>query len=137
MATTTDISGTGKENVIINFTKSNKGQLLLVLNGYVYKCNKKTENKKYWVCTHNDCKRSVHTDVNNAYSYGDTDPHDHEPNPDMIAARTIRNKMKERALQEITLLSIIYKQEITNSSVNQTTMAIMPTCQELGMFVQD
>ncbi|CAF4171245.1 unnamed protein product [Rotaria sordida] len=133
MTTTIDVSG--KENINLTFTKSNKGQLLLVLNGYLYKCNKKTANKKYWICTYKECKKSIHTNPNDVYVCGGTDPHDHEPNPDMIAARNIRNKIKERALQEIIPISMIYEQELSNSSINSTTIAILPTCQELGPIV--
>ncbi|CAF1221429.1 unnamed protein product [Rotaria sordida] len=133
MTTTIDVSG--KENINLTFTKSNKGQLLLVLNGYLYKCNKKTANKKYWICTYKECKKSIHTNPNDVYVCGGTDPHDHEPNPDMIAARNIRNKIKERALQEIIPISMIYEQELSNSSINSTTIAILPTCQELGPTV--
>ncbi|CAF4088814.1 unnamed protein product, partial [Rotaria sordida] len=81
------------------------------------------------------CKKSVHTDANDIYFCGGTEPHDHEPNPDMIAARNVRNKIKERALQEMTPISMIYEQEISNSSINSTTIAILPTCQELGPTV--
>ncbi|CAF1113616.1 unnamed protein product [Rotaria sordida] len=109
MACTTD--QIGKENIKVTFVKSNKGQLLLSLNGYLYKCNKGKENKKY-------C--------------GGIEAHDHEPNPDMIAARIVRNKIKERAVQENLPLSMIYEQEVSNSSINSTTTAILPTCQEFG-----
>ncbi|CAF4050241.1 unnamed protein product [Rotaria sordida] len=109
MACTTD--QIGKENIKVTFVKSNKGQLLLSLNGYLYKCNKGKENKKY-------C--------------GGIEAHDHEPNPDMIAARIVRNKIKERAVQENLPLSMIYEQEVSNSSTNSTTTAILPTCQEFG-----
>ena len=95
MTTAADMSG--KENIHVTFTKSNKGQLLLVLNGYLYRCNKKTSNKKYWKCTYHQCKKTIHTDLNDVYLCDATDLHDHEPNPDIIAARNVRNKMKERA----------------------------------------
>lgn len=43
MNPTTESSG--KENIKISFITSNKGQSLLVLNNYLYQCNK-TINKK-------------------------------------------------------------------------------------------
>ena len=125
-----------KENIKVTFVKSNKGQLLLSLNGYLYKCNKGKGNKKYWYCTYKDCNKSVHTNSNDVYISGGTEAHDHEPNPDMISARIVRNKIKERVVQENLPLSLIYEQEVSNSSINSTTTAILPTCQELGIFVK-
>ena len=133
MATTINVSG--KENINLTFTKSNKGQLLLVLNNYLYRCNKKTINKKYWVCTYKECNKFVHTNPNDVYLCGGVDPHDHEPNPEMIAVRNIKNKIKERVLQETTPISLIYEEEVSKPSIDSTTIAIIPTCQELGMFV--
>ncbi|CAF1684147.1 unnamed protein product, partial [Adineta ricciae] len=69
---------------------------------------------------------------NDVYVKGGIEVHDHEPNPDLIAARIVRNKIKERAVQENIPLSMIYEQEISNSSINATTTAILPTCQEIG-----
>lgn len=132
MAATLEILG--KENVILTFTKSNKGQPLIVLNGYLYKCNKKTSDKKYWICNYVECRQSIHTDLNNVYIRGDLNPHDHEPNPDLISAKEVRIKIKERAVQENIPISLIYEQEIANPSVNATTIAVLPTSEELGNF---
>lgn len=51
---------------------------------------------KYWVYIHNGCKVSVHTDINNTYLYGGNSQHGHELNPEMIAARNVREKSTER-----------------------------------------
>ncbi|CAF1182513.1 unnamed protein product [Rotaria sp. Silwood1] len=50
----------------------------------------------------------------------------------MIAARNVRNNIKERVLKEAIPVSIIYEQEVSDSSINPTTIAILPTCQELA-----
>lgn len=130
MASTSEICD--KENIILTFTKSNKGQPLIVLNGYLYKCNKKNSNKKYWICSHNECKKSIHTNLNDVYIRGDLNPHDHEPNPDLISAREVRIKIKERAVLENIPISMIYEQEVANPSINATTVAVLPTNEELG-----
>jgi hypothetical protein len=134
MTTTTNSSD--KENINVTFIKSNKDHMLLALNNYLYKCNKKTAKKKYWICTSIGCKMSVHTDPNNVYLCGGTDPHDHESNPEMIAVKHVRQKIKERALHEIIPTSMIYEQELSKTSTTSTTMAIIPTCQEISMFVR-
>lgn len=66
------------EGVInISSIKSNNGQLLLRLYQYLYRCNKKTVKKKYWVCIYNRCKASVYTDVLNIDVFGGTAERDH------------------------------------------------------------
>lgn len=42
-------------NPKLNLMTLNKGQPLLVMKNYVYKCNKKTTKKKYWTCTASGC----------------------------------------------------------------------------------
>ena len=125
-----------KENIKLTFLKSNKNQLLLSFNGYLYQCNKEKGNTKYWYCIYKSCNRSIHTIATDVYIKGGTETHDHEPNPDTIAARIVRNKMKERIAQENIPVSMIYEQDVSNSSIDSTTIAILPTCQELGIFLK-
>jgi hypothetical protein len=133
---TTATESSDKENINVTFIKSNKDHLLLVLNDYLYKCNKTTAKKKYWICTSKGCKMSVHTDSNDVYLCGGTDPHDHESNPEMIAVKDVRQRIKERVLHEMIPISMVYEQELSKTSITSTTMAIIPTSQEIGMFVR-
>ena len=133
MAATTDLSV--KENINVTFVTSNKGKLLLVLNNYLYKCNKKTQTKKYWICINKGCKIYVHTDLNDIYLSSGTAQHDHEPNPEMLTIRQIRHDIKERALKEIIPVSMIYAEEVSKSSISSTVLAILPTWQEIGKFI--
>ncbi|CAF3322115.1 unnamed protein product [Rotaria sp. Silwood2] len=121
----------GKENINISFITSNKGQLLLLLNNYLYQCNKKTIKKKYWQCISKGCTVYLHTDTNNIYLGGDVPEHDHEPNPELVEVRQVRQKIKERALKEIIPISMIYEQETSHTSISSTTLAILPTSQEI------
>ena len=125
-----------KENIHLDFITSNKGQQLLVLNDYLYKCNKKTTYKKYWICINSSCKNYVHTDLSNVYISGGKIEHDHEPNPDAIRARQVRQNIKERALKEITPIAVIYEEELAKASTNPTTVAILPTSQEICKFLR-
>ena len=135
--TSTNLSGSpDKENIHLSFITSNKGQQLLVLNDYLYKCNKKTTVKKYWICVNNSCKTAVHTDLNDVYLSGGKSLHDHEPNPDAITARKVRHNIKERAWKEIIPIPMIYEQEIAKVPPNSTAIAILPTSREICMFSQ-
>jgi hypothetical protein len=59
------------------FITSDKGQLILVTNQYIYKCNKKIPNTKDWVCILKGCDVYVHTDINNNYLSGSESDHAH------------------------------------------------------------
>ena len=120
-----------KENINDTFITSNKGQLLLVLNDYLYKCNKKTTAKKYWTCVSNSCKNYVHTDLNNTYLCGGKGEHNHEPNPDLITAKQVRHNIKERALKMVIPIAMIYEQELAKVSTNPTALAILPTSEQI------
>lgn len=49
-------------HVKVNFLTSDKGQPLLVLNDYVYRCNKKPLKKNYWVWISTGCNIFIQTD---------------------------------------------------------------------------
>ena len=66
------------------------------------------------------CQTCVYTDLNNVYLNGGKSEHDHEPNPDAITARQDRYNIKERALNEVILIAMIYKQEVAKASANPT-----------------
>lgn len=113
------------------FTTSNKGQRLLVMNEQIYRCNKKTSNKKYWICAVSGCSMSVHTDENDMYLFGGKADHGHEPNSDLIQTICLRQKMKERVLKELTPINVIYEEETAKATVNERTVATFPTSQEI------
>ncbi|CAF5206554.1 unnamed protein product, partial [Rotaria magnacalcarata] len=70
-------------------------------------------------------------DTNDKYLGGDVPEHDHESNPELVEVRQVRQKIKERALQEIIPISIIYEQETSKASISSTTLAILPTSHEI------
>lgn len=77
----------------------------------------------------------IHTDLNDNYIRGGTREHGHEPNPEMIAARQFRQKVKEPAPKEIVPIATIYEEEISKISDSSTTMAILPITQEISKIV--
>ncbi|CAF1488879.1 unnamed protein product [Adineta ricciae] len=129
MATTNNISSIDIHN--LSFIKSNKNEPLLVLNNYVYKRNKTTAKRKYWVCVIRGCQVYVHTTLSNEYAGGGTDLHSHAPNPELVQVKKVRQKMKERALNEVTLIGMIYEEEIAKSSMTRSALAIFPTNSEI------
>ena len=69
----------------LNFISSNKGQPLLIMNQYIYKCNKKRSNKKCWVSVVKDCGVNVHTDTNQNYLSGGKTGGAHPKNPESLS----------------------------------------------------
>jgi hypothetical protein len=118
-------------NQVLNFITSNKGQPLLVMNGYVYKCNKKTAKKKYWSCTSNGCNIFVHTDINNNYLCGGKNEHEHSVNPEAIEVQQTREQIKRRVMNELTPIGMIYDEEMTKTTMSSAAIAIFPTINEI------
>ena len=115
----------------LSFINSNKNQPLLVMNEYVYKCNKKTTKKKYWMCVVSGCRVYVQTTLNDLYLGGGTDSHCHAPNPELIEVKQVRHQMKERAINEMSSVGMIYDEEIAKTTMSSTALAIFPTNTEI------
>jgi hypothetical protein len=109
---------------------SNKGKPLLVLNGIVYKKNKETKTKKYWVCQTNGCSGYVHTNLQNVVLKV-TGNHNHLPHPENMELKNFRTKVKERVMKETTPIIKIYEEEVISSELPPQTLAIMPLAREL------
>jgi hypothetical protein len=65
-------------NQKLMFITSNKDQPLLLMNGYVYRCNKKRSQKKYCTCTTSGYNVFFHTDMNNDYLRSGRNEHQHQ-----------------------------------------------------------
>ena len=112
------------------FLVSNKGKPLLVLNDYVFKKNKETKTKKYWVCQTSGCGAYVHTSIQDVV-LKITSEHNHLPHPENMALKSFRTKVKQRVMKETTPIIKIYEEEIVASQMSPQTLAIMPLAREL------
>ncbi|CAF0883326.1 unnamed protein product [Rotaria sordida] len=57
--------------------------------------------------------------------------HDHETNPDLIDAKCLRQQMKERVINELTPISVIYEEEMAKTPLSDSATGTFPTNQEL------
>ena len=71
-----------------------------MLNDYVYKCSKKNDHQKVL---------GVHTDPNDTYLCGVTAEQNHEPNPRIVTPLQIRYNVKERAVNEVIPIAMVYE----------------------------
>ncbi|CAF3772348.1 unnamed protein product [Rotaria sp. Silwood1] len=74
---------------------------------------------------------SIHTDENDVYICGGKTNHDHQPNSDLIQTKRLRQDMKQRDLNELTPIGVIYEEETTKTSVDRAILAAFPTNQEI------
>lgn len=117
----------------LSFATSNKGKPILIYKNYLFKCNKTTASKKYWICIEQECGVYIHTSVINEMICINGD-HNHSANPDQVEAKLLRDKMKERILAETTSITKIYDEEITKAKLSRGATAIIPTIIEYRMY---
>ena len=109
---------------------SNKGKPLLVLNGIVFKKDKETKTKWYWVCQAVGCGVYVHTSMQYAV-LKITGNHNHLPHPENMALKDFRTKLKQRVMTETTPIIKLYEKEVISSEMPPQTVAIMQLAREL------
>lgn len=113
----------------ISFVTSNKGKPLVIYENFLFKCNKTTTLKKYWLCAERGCCVYVHTTLNDELVLI-TNSYNHAADPDQLAAKLLRDKMKERILAETISITRIYDEEVVKAKLSRAATAIMPTITE-------
>ncbi|CAF1550452.1 unnamed protein product, partial [Rotaria sordida] len=128
MTTTTssvnDSSNTQQFEIL--FATSNKGNPLIICDNYLFRCNKTTASKKYWMCTEHGCGVYIHTSLTKELICVSGN-HNHPANPDQLEAKLLRDKMKERILAETIPITKIYDEEIVKANLSKGATAILPT----------
>ena len=114
----------------LSFISSNKGNPLLLLDGFLYKINKETEYKKYWICHCDGCKAYAHTDINNQLMKL-TGEHIHLPQPEDLEIKRFREKVKCRVVNETTPIMKIYEEEVIKSDFSAEVLASLPMAREI------
>jgi hypothetical protein len=125
-------SSTGQPS--ISFVKSNKGKPLLLLNQYLFKCNKTTESKKYWICIKAGCGVSARTNLNDEFLLI-TGDHNHVAESDILENKILKEKMKDRILNETTSITKIYDEEIAKTHLSEAVTAQYPTVIEYRTYL--
>lgn len=114
------------------FGTSNKGKTVLIYYNYFFNHNKSTASKKYWICNTKTCGVYIHTNINDEFLCIKGD-HNHNSNPDEVAVKLLRDKMKERILAETTSITKIYDEEIAKANISRGAAALIPTVVEYSM----
>ena len=117
----------------ISFATSNKGKPLLIYDNYLFKRNKTTPSKKYWLCVEQQCGVYIHTSVADEMICING-AHNHPFNSDQLEAKLLRDKMKERILTETTSITKIYDEEVAKANLSKGATAVMPTIVEYRTY---
>lgn len=120
-----------QESQLISFIQSQKGKPLLVANKHIFKLNKSTENKKYWICTIKGCIAKIHTGNNDEFIKA-IDDHNHLAEKENIEIRIFREKIKQRAIEETTPIPRIYDEECAKALLSSEIIAILPSEREMS-----
>jgi MarR-like DNA-binding transcriptional regulator SgrR of sgrS sRNA len=123
---------------LVTKTKSNKRQLMLVIEGYnfQFKNFNKDQTIKFWRCAKRSCRVLLHTTLQDdflRYS-GKVTRHSHLPNPAELEVRNVREAMRQRAEEEIVPLQQIAEQEVRQALLTAEALAVLPNITNIGML---
>jgi hypothetical protein len=109
---------------------SNRGKRLLVKDGFVYKMNKQTPSKIYWLFKTKNCKAHIHTDLNNIFLVASGE-HNHLLEPGDQEVQEFRVALKQRAINETTPIPKIDDEEITKAQFSPEVLAKAPLIRDI------
>ncbi|CAM4800491.1 unnamed protein product [Rotaria magnacalcarata] len=66
-------------------------------------------------------------DINNVYICGGKCEHEHTAAPELIEVQQTRQQIKQRVLNELTLIGAVYDVEMSKTCMSSTAIAIFPT----------
>lgn len=94
-----------------------------VADEYIFKLNKTTTITKYWKCTLDQCLVKVHTNLNDQVIKM-IDDHSHLPETEKLE---VREKVKQRAINETTPISRIYYEECAKVMLSIAAIVALPS----------
>lgn len=109
---------------------SNKGKRLLTKDGFIFKMNKRTSSKIYWLCKTKNCKAHIHTDLNDTFLLASGE-HNHLLDPEDHQVHQFRGMLKQRAINETTPIPKIYDEEITKAQFSPQVLAKVPLVRDI------
>jgi hypothetical protein len=119
---------------VISFLVSKKGNQQLILNGFIYKFNKQTASKTYWICKTKGCNAHVHTDPNNNFLNA-TGEHNHLVEPEELEIERFRKVLKDRVVNETAPISKIYDEEINKAHFSPEALASVPMIRDIRKII--
>ncbi|CAF0881500.1 unnamed protein product [Adineta ricciae] len=129
------LSSSSSPKPVITTTKSNKRKTMLVIDGYHFQLKDFNSKKtvKFWRCAHRKCGMLLHTTLDDGFLQysGSTISHSHLPDPAQSEIRNLREKMRERAENEVLPLQEIAEQEVRKALLTGEALAVMPRVNDI------
>ena len=111
---------------------------MLVIDGYHFQLKNFNSKKtiKFWRCADRNCSILMHTTLDDEFLRysGRTTNHSHLPNPAQSEIRNLREKMRERAENEVIPLQEIAEQEVRKALLTGEALAVLPRVNDIGML---
>ncbi|CAF1246239.1 unnamed protein product [Adineta ricciae] len=114
----------------LSFVKSNKGHRQLVRNGYIYKLNRQTSTKMYWICKHQGCTATVHIDKTDNYLQSNGE-HNHLIESEELEVQRFRIGLKDRVINETAPIPKIFDEEIAKARFSSNALANVPMFRDI------
>ncbi|CAF1609210.1 unnamed protein product, partial [Adineta ricciae] len=114
----------------LSFVKCNKGHRQLVRNGSIYKLNRQTSTKMYWICKHRGCTATVHTDKTDNYLQSNGE-HNHLIEPEELEVQRFRIALKDRVINETAPIPKIFDEEIAKTRFSPDALANVPMFRDI------
>ncbi|CAF1493613.1 unnamed protein product [Rotaria sp. Silwood1] len=114
----------------INFSKTQKGRDLLMMNGYSYTLNKETKVQHYWRCETRLCSatlittRNLITDIHSISSVGEIH-HLHAPSIAKQEIGVFRAQVKRRVREELTPVALLIEQEMRKVNLSSEAQQLL------------
>ncbi|CAF1552137.1 unnamed protein product, partial [Adineta ricciae] len=106
------------------------GHRQLVRNGYIYKLNRQTSAKMYWICKHQGCTATVHTDKTDNYLQSNGE-HNHLIEPEELEVQLFRIALKDRVINETAPIPKIFDEEIAKARFSPNALANVPMFRDI------
>lgn len=112
---------------------------MLNIEGYQFQLKNFNKDKtlKFWRCAVRDCGVLVHTNLNDEFVRfsGKKTEHTHLPNTSTAEIRDLKEKMKQRAENELIPLQEIAEQEIRGGLLSGEALAVLPNILNIGIVL--
>ncbi|CAF1322545.1 unnamed protein product [Rotaria magnacalcarata] len=121
---------------IITKTESNKGKIMLIVDGYgfQFKSFNRKKTVKFWRCTNRNCNVILHTNVDDDFIQFSTTAidHSHLPRPADYEVRDLKKTMRKRAATELVSVREIAEQEMRNALLTGEALATLSGTTTIG-----
>jgi hypothetical protein len=114
----------------LSFIKSNKGHRQLVRNSFIYKLNKQTSSKTYWICKHQASTATLLTDQNDNYLQSNGE-HNHLVELEELEVQRFRTALKDRVINETAPVPKIFDEEIAEARFSPDTLPNAPIFRDI------